>query len=542
MARILLADDSEIVLQLIGGRLTAEGFDVVSCLSGTEAIAHATQRGPFDLIILDVMMPDLTGLEVTRKLRREPSCSNTPVLLLTSLDGTEDKVNGLESGADDFLTKTVSDAELVARVRSLVTIRRLRQQSEARATAATMLAERHAPTDRVEPHLYVVHDDPEVREQLLSVCRNDRELAPQTTDVAAELAHLTRVAPDLVLISFQRALEGALPLSEMMLEWASPPAILVLDPQPSADRRIAAYQQGAEDYIVQGTPEQEIAARVASALRRRQRYRSVESARDRALEAAITDQLTGLYNRGYFDEVLRGECKRALRYGQPAAVVLLDIDHFKQVNDTWGHGAGDGVLREVSRRVTRTIRSSDLAARYGGEEFIFLLPSTNAADAQIVADRLRVALEESPFEVGTERILVTASLGMSVTTTDGTDARRLIELADEALYAAKRGGRNQVVTSGRREGAPAVPAARCHLCDAVDLVAGLLAEDLENPLAAVRMAAQLAPNVADESTNVILCGVRDGADAVLERLTQLEVALNEASREHVCPRLHGPVR
>ena len=87
-----------------------------------------------------------------------------------------------------------------------------------------------------------------------------------------------------------------------------------------------------------------------------------------------------------------------------------------------------------------------------------------------------------------------------------------------------------------------MPAARCHLCDAADLVAGLLAEDLENPLAAVRMAAQLAPNVADESTNVILCGVRDGADAVLDRLTQLEVALNEASREHVCPRLHGPVR
>lgn len=532
--RILLADDSEIVLQMLGGQLSAEGFQVTSVLSGRAAVEAATGRAHFDLIILDVMMPDMTGFEVTRQLRHEPGCAQTPVLLLTSLDGTDDKIEGLESGADDFLTKTVSDAELVARVRNLVAMGKVRKrQSLARATAATMLQERDG-MPAVVPRLYVVHDDDEFRQQLLSMCRNDLQLDHSAVEVAGELSHLVRFAPDVVLVSFGRAIDGPRPLSAVMKDWDSPPAIMVCDPQPSAERRIIAYQSGAEDYIAHGTPRPELAARVMSALRRRQRYRSIESARDQALEAAITDQLTGLYNRGYFEEVLRAECKRAVRYGQPAALVMLDIDHFKKVNDTWGHPAGDRVLREVSRRLTKTLRGSDLAARFGGEEFIILLPSTNAGNALFVANRVRAALEEMPFDVGPEQIRVTGSLGVAMMPTDADGARHLIELADAALYAAKRGGRNQVVMTGQGE-TPAPAAVRCAFCDAAGQLRELLSEELENPLAAVRAAAHLAPVVQDQETNAILVGVRDSAEAVLERLAQLEATIQEAAHDHACP-------
>ncbi len=161
------------------------------------------------------------------------------------------------------------------------------------------------------------------------------------------------------------------------------------------------------------------------------------------VEQATHDQLTGLYNRRHVEDVLRKELDRAQRHARPLAVAMLDADHFKNINDTYGHQTGDEVLRAISDRCRRTLRSNDVLGRYGGEEFLIVFPETNLEEAGAVAERLRVAVAESPIQVGDNALAVTVSIGVA-SFAAGQDLEKLFERADSALYAAKQDGRNLV--------------------------------------------------------------------------------------------------
>jgi diguanylate cyclase (GGDEF)-like protein len=157
------------------------------------------------------------------------------------------------------------------------------------------------------------------------------------------------------------------------------------------------------------------------------------------------DALTGLYNRRALQDQLETEIARGHRYGNPLSLVLLDFDHFKQVNDTYGHLCGDHVLKEIAQRVTRVVREADVAARYGGEEFAVILPHASLPDARMVAERLRHAVEDKPVVWDEHEVPVTISVGVSELSEATEDAYALLGAADKALYAAKVGGRNRVV-------------------------------------------------------------------------------------------------
>jgi diguanylate cyclase (GGDEF)-like protein len=159
---------------------------------------------------------------------------------------------------------------------------------------------------------------------------------------------------------------------------------------------------------------------------------------------AERDTLTGLPNRRRLLEVGQAEERRARRYGHPLAAVMIDLDHFKAVNDQLGHGAGDGVLREVAHRIKATLRATDLAARYGGEEFAVLLPETALETALDAAERIRLAVSEAPIETRHGPVTVTLSAGVAVLDEYPRELKHLFEAADAALYAAKAGGRNRV--------------------------------------------------------------------------------------------------
>ena len=161
------------------------------------------------------------------------------------------------------------------------------------------------------------------------------------------------------------------------------------------------------------------------------------------VEQATHDQLTGLFNRRHVEDVLRKELDRAQRHARPLAVAMLDADHFKNINDTYGHQTGDEVLRAISDRCRRTLRSNDVLGRYGGEEFLIVFPETNLEEAGAVAERLRVAVAESPIQVGDNALAVTVSIGVA-SFAAGQDLEKLFERADSALYAAKQDGRNLV--------------------------------------------------------------------------------------------------
>lgn len=215
--------------------------------------------------------------------------------------------------------------------------------------------------------------------------------------------------------------------------------IVFLTAETSAKIDVEAMNAGALDYLVKG----EITPRM---LERSLRYAvKLADSFDALRRLATRDELTGLLNRREFDRIVDDEQERALRFGHRLALLMLDVDHFKSVNDRYGHPAGDAVLREVARRMNAQVRSVDRVARFGGEEFAVVLVQMDRAAALEVAQRIRTAIEREPiYATPTTIVNVTASIGVAILPDDAPAAAALVSAADKALYAAKGGGRNQV--------------------------------------------------------------------------------------------------
>lgn len=228
--------------------------------------------------------------------------------------------------------------------------------------------------------------------------------------------------------------------------------IMVTSKAESADK-VKGLEMGASDYVTKPFDEGELVARVNIHLRIKELCESLQEKNRQLLEMANRDGLTGLYNHLYFQESISKDVQRALRYNESLSLVMLDIDHFKKFNDTYGHQTGDMVLRTLGRIIQSFKRESDLASRYGGEEFAMLLYHTVAADAQIVAERLRKTVEQYCFESEGIILSVTISLGISsLPCREITNSKTMIDLADKALYQAKSQGRNRVAIHDSRVG------------------------------------------------------------------------------------------
>ncbi len=305
-SRILVVDDVPVNIQLLVTYLAAEGYDVVSAKDGHDAMKAVKEHQP-DLILLDVMMPKMNGFKVCEAIKSDDASKFIPVILVTALNELEDKIKGMDSGADDFLAKPFNKLELLVRVRSLLRIKHL-------------------------------HD--ELQEKVVELQRTKEELR----------------------------------------------------------------------------------------------------------QLAITDGLTSLYNYRYFRDQLLQELKRAQRHSLKVAVVMIDIDHFKQYNDKNGHPAGDVVLKDIARLLRDNIRNIDLAARYGGEEFSLILIETDKPSAKIVSEKIRKLVEDYGFAYESSQPdgKLTISSGDATFPEDGEDFDTLVSKADQRLYRAKEAGRNLI--------------------------------------------------------------------------------------------------
>lgn len=307
--RILVVDDHADNVEVLRARLDAKGYDVATASGGEEALQSVSAFPP-DLILLDVMMPHLNGKEVARRIKNDHRLPFIPIIMQTALDSTQDRVEGLDAGADDYITKPINFSELEARIRSML--------------------------------------------------------------------------------------------------------------------RIKALQDDLE-----------------------QRERELEDMNDRLRKMAETDGLTGVDNRRYLEERLHEMLEHSTRLQEPLACVMCDIDHFKSVNDTHGHQAGDAVLKEFAGVLRDHAREIDRVGRYGGEEFVILLPGTVLDEAVTFAERLRHAVESHTFRFAGGTVRRTMSCGVAAW--PHTDLRReddLLRAADDALYVAKEMGRNRVVRFG----------------------------------------------------------------------------------------------
>jgi two-component system cell cycle response regulator len=213
-------------------------------------------------------------------------------------------------------------------------------------------------------------------------------------------------------------------------------------------RLLRALDMGVNDYLVRPVDRNELLARVRTQIKRKRYSDHLRDRLEESVELALTDALTGLNNRRYLETHLKALAEQARAANRPLSVLFADVDSFKAINDTYGHDAGDAVLRELASRLRRNTRNIDLACRIGGEEFVVVMPDVGADRASQAAERLRACIAGEPFQVDGERSLqVTASVGIA--TLDGVhdSAEGLLRRADQALYLAKRGGRNRVVTN-----------------------------------------------------------------------------------------------
>jgi two-component system cell cycle response regulator len=372
--------------------------------------------------------------------------------MITALDQPADMVRGLEAGADDFLTKPVDDVQLLARMRSLSRLKQLTDELQARAeTGGELAAEGVAAVERQGAdgaRILLVEPDRRQAERLCGY------LAPQhRIDILADPADAAMRAGaggyELAIVSMALGEQDPLRVCSQMrtLETARSLPIILVAEEIDRPRVMRALDLGVNDFIKRPVERNELMARVRTQVRRHRYAMRLRESLSSTLALAVTDELTGLYNRRYFDRHLSLMLEKARAQDRDMAVMLIDMDYFKSVNDTHGHDIGDAVLREFATRLRRNIRGVDLPCRFGGEEFVVLMPDIDLRQAQGVAERVRQAVAERAFggEGGRRPLRITCSVGVALNEQAHETPETLLKRADIALYRAKREGRNRVV-------------------------------------------------------------------------------------------------
>jgi two-component system cell cycle response regulator len=448
-ARVLIVDDvaaNRIVQQ---ARLTAAFYEPILAADGATCLAMAREERP-DLVLLDIGLPDISGLEVMQRLRRDPASRDIPVIALTESGTAEERLAAFAAGADDVMDRPANERILLSRLRNLL---RLKAESEFPSTEGLAIAGLAEAPLAFDPQgvIAVVGSDPDnplwarlatqVRDRLIMVSRRE---------ALAEISSGQPLPEVFILHDDGRNPSGTLRLlSELKSHQATRhAAVCVVGPAGEGDAAAMAFDLGADDAVGPGITAEELALRTRGLLRRKRQSDRLRARMQDGLRLAMRDPLTGLYNRRCAAPQLAAIAARALEEGTQFAVMVMDLDRFKHVNDEYGHAAGDQVLVEVSRRLTANLRDTDILARIGGEEFLAILPQSCMAVARRVAERLCQAMDDQPIRLHSgEELRVTVSIGVAVAGAAGEDSyaiEGLVEQADLALLESKGAGRNQV--------------------------------------------------------------------------------------------------
>jgi two-component system cell cycle response regulator len=440
-------------------KLSGAYYGTLLADNGADAVRLARRERP-DMVILDAQMPGLDGFAVCERLKTDPATAHIPVIMVTAYHDAAAKLRGLEAGADDFLTKPVNDQALLARVRNLMRektmIDELRMRSQTCRNLGLGEGAGPAPHPPRPARIRIV--DRTARRAAARAAALRRVLPTALVEGAEPAALLAAgpgaAPPDLLLIAMDPA--GRQRTLDLLAELRSRPATrhaayIVVLPDDDAASAVSVLDVGANDYVSADAGIDEIAVRIRTQIRRKRYSDRLRDSVQDGLRLAVTDPLTGLYNRRYAMNHLGQIAARAAETGRSFAVMLLDIDHFKQVNDRHGHAAGDAVLAGVAGRMRDNLRGVDLLARFGGEEFVAALPDTTLEEARIAAERLRAVVAEAPFDPpgpAAAPISVTLSVGVALGQGAETPVAALLEEADRALYVSKSDGRN-LVSFGR---------------------------------------------------------------------------------------------
>ncbi len=457
-ARVLVVDDLLPNVKLLEARLTAEYFNVSTAFSGVEALEFC-QASPPDIILLDVMMPGMDGFEVCRRLKADPKTRHVPVVMVTALSDSEDRVRGLEAGADDFLTKPVNETALQARIRSLIRLKMMMDEWLLRQRTGQrfgMAGNDQAPVDDYrQGRVLLVDDNPLNARRLEEALQADGH----KIDAAATGAEAVAIAADnvfeLIVVSLNLDHEDGLRICADLRSVDHLRQVPILSVIDDGDfKRLAkALDLGVSDYLLAPYDRNEVLARSRTQIRRHRFQERLRASYEENISLALTDSLTGLNNRRYLGAHLDSLVARARRDDKEVGILMIDIDFFKTINDSYGHAVGDEVLRVVASRISRNLRGVDTVARWGGEEFVVVMPRANLREAAGVAERLRRRISVDPISVSAEvgELKVTVSIGVALSSAEHSSTDEVLKLADEAMYDANRQGRDRVAVAPQSE-------------------------------------------------------------------------------------------
>ncbi|ACR47205.1 response regulator PleD [Rickettsia peacockii str. Rustic] len=448
MTTILVVDDIEPNIKLLTAKLLKEYYTVLTANSGKEALA-ILKKEKIDIILLDVMMPEMDGCEVCKTIKTDPETTHIPVVMVTALSDIDDRVKGLEAGADEFLTKPINDTALFVRLKSLSRMKSLIDELKLRNSTNALLG-----VTNIEMHdtfadkkILLINDDvvqaKNIKQMLLKLTQNVKVISNSD-----ELDIINEYTPDLVIISSTLENDDPLRISVILRGKAEISGVVIIlqideDGMPLV---VKGIELGINDYFVYPIEESELLARIRTQLRRKQYQDNLRNDLEQSVNLAVKDGLTGLFNRRYFDIHLKQIIEKTNKESIKLYLLMCDIDNFKHVNDTYGHQAGDKVLTIVSRILKNTLRVTDLIARFGGEEFTILLTDIDISKAIETAERVRIKIEYMNFHIEDQIEPLKTTISIGVTKYKKEESiESFIERADKAMYEAKTTGKNKVV-------------------------------------------------------------------------------------------------
>jgi diguanylate cyclase (GGDEF)-like protein/PAS domain S-box-containing protein len=425
-----VVDDEPTNIDILQAMLETEGFGVVSASGGEQALQIA-RRQPIDLVLLDVMMPGLSGYDTCRRLKADPVTREIPIIFVTAKSSAADVVEGFDAGAVDYVPKPFRHGEVCARVRTQLKLRSLLLEH-------SQIADRERRYARKLEQIFETIED--------GILTLDADGTIRTANRGAE-SILGARAEDLIGAAFRNFVVGDHEVPEGAERDGAHPTP---EDAPARGRReVLARRPDRTNFPMEVSvtrlegPDDVFVAVLHD-------ISSQKATEQHLRKLSRTDALTGLPNRRRFKEFLETEWRRALRNPRPVSLLMIDIDFFKNYNDTYGHQAGDHCLTEVARVIEACCqRAADLAARYGGEEFAVILPETDLGRATDLADRIREAVQVLAIPHAASRVsdVVTVSVGAASIDPDPMlTVSLLVAMADRALYQAKAQGRNRVVS------------------------------------------------------------------------------------------------
>jgi two-component system cell cycle response regulator len=451
-ARIMIVNDDPENAKLLSAKLAKNQYEVLQAYGGMEAIEKAIKNSP-DLILIDIMMSDLNGYEVTKWLKNESKTAHIPVILITALDSSKDKMQVFKSGADDFLSKPVNTIELLARVKSMLQLKKYQEQLLILRRSEEKFAfsgNQKVVTEQEKnlPRVLLVTDDEKDTKLIKSYLHSQtyHVMLAGNGKEALDLAITEKI--DLILLDITMLdvddFKTCKRLKEMD-ETRNIQIILITDLLKLEDK-IHGFESGADDFLFKPFNSSELLAKIKVLLKKKSYIDEINRHYEAALSSAITDGLTGLYNRTYLNQLLDQEVKRSMRHGYQIALIMIEFDDFKIYNDALENLDGDNIFRELAQQIRKNIRDIDIATRYGGKKLVIVLPYTDREGALGVAERILKMFHSQTFDQDFNSIPknISASISIALCPTDARTKESLIQKADTALYRAKKQGKNQI--------------------------------------------------------------------------------------------------